>query len=203
MELGQGLLRKEYAMITGGFYYGGSRAAQHNDVRIPFEELIDKIRPSQVIELGTCDGGLTILLRDIMDKFVPKSELLTIDCNECKIRDPRITYRVMGFWDGNEMCQEIVDFVQRPGLTLVLVDGGDKPREFQKLAPHIKPNDVIMAHDYALDKDYFELYINGVIWNWHEIQESDIAEVSKSCSLVPLMAEEFQRVVWVCKQRVV
>ena len=56
-----------------------------------------------------------------------------------------------------------------------------------------------MAHDYSPSTEYFEEHINNKIWNWHEIQDSDIQESVSEYSLEPFMQEDFQQVVWVCK----
>jgi cephalosporin hydroxylase len=37
---------------------------------------------------------------------------------------------------------------ETPGPTLILCDGGDKPKELRLYAPLIRPGDVLMGHDY-------------------------------------------------------
>jgi hypothetical protein len=93
----------------------------------------------------------------------------------------------------------VKNYIKQDGVTLVLCDGGNKIGEFNLLSNFIKKNDFIMAHDYAYDKDYFEENINGKIWNWLEIQESDIIQSCKKNNLIPYMEDEFRSVVWVCK----
>ena len=55
-----------------------------------------------------------------------------------------------------------------------------------------------MAHDYAPNKEYFEEHMRDKIWNWHEIQDSDIQESCKKYHLTPYMQNEFLSVAWAC-----
>ena len=63
----------------------------------------------------------------------------------------------------------------------------------------LKKGDIIMAHDYSPNSEYFEENINNKIWNWHEIKDTDIEDTVNECNLKPFMQEDFQKVVWVCK----
>jgi len=95
--------------------------------------------------------------------------------------------------------QEAVDYIQQEGTTIVLCDGGNKIHEFNLLAPFIKTGDFILAHDYASNKEDFEQNINMKFWNWHEIQDSDIQEVSDGNGLESFMQDDFTKAVWACK----
>lgn len=55
-----------------------------------------------------------------------------------------------------------------------------------------------MAHDYAPNTEYFEQYMRNKIWNWHEIQDSDIIDSCEKYGLKPYMREEFLSVAWAC-----
>ena len=77
-------------------------------------------------------------------------------------------------WSG--VKQEVVDFVQQEGLTLVLCDGGWKIGEFKIFSKLIKNGDYILAHDYSVSKEIYELEIKDKVWNWCEITESDIEQ---------------------------
>ena len=93
----------------------------------------------------------------------------------------------------------IVDFIQQEGLTLVLCDGGDKVREFSLLSKFLKTNDIIMAHDYAPNREYFEEHYREKIWNWMEIQDCDINQTCEEQQLIPFNMEKFGNVAWVCR----
>ena len=81
----------------------------------------------------------------------------------------------------------------------MLCDGGSKKNEFRILSDYLKVGDVIMAHDYAPNEEYFQEHINNKIWNWLEIQDNDINEPSLRNNLIPYMEDDFRQVVWACK----
>jgi cellulose synthase/poly-beta-1,6-N-acetylglucosamine synthase-like glycosyltransferase len=93
----------------------------------------------------------------------------------------------------------VKEFIQRNGRTIVLCAGGSKKNEFRLLSKFLKLDDIIMAHDYAPNENYFNQHINNKIWNWLEIQDSDINESCEQYNLIPYMEEELRNVVWVCK----
>ena len=101
-----------------------------------------------------------------------------------------------------EVAAEPKSFIQRPGRTLVLCDGGFKRFEVPFLARFLKNGDIIMSHDYAKDFDYFESHIRNKIWNWMEIQDRDIQGCMHKYNLDKIMEETFDPVVWVCLERV-
>jgi hypothetical protein len=101
-----------------------------------------------------------------------------------------------------EKPEFIKDFIQSEGTTLVLCDGGNKISEFNLISPLLKEGDIIMAHDYIDTIENFEQNFKNKIWNWCEIKESDISEISEKENLVPFYQEHFNKVVWVCKQKV-
>ena len=95
--------------------------------------------------------------------------------------------------------QEVKDYIQQDGITIVLCDGGWKIGEFNVISKYIKNGDFILAHDYAENKEVFESKILNKIWNWHEIEESNIADACNKNNLQPYKSEIFNNVVWVCK----
>jgi hypothetical protein len=60
-----------------------------------------------------------------------------------------------------------------------------------------------MAHDYAPNREYFEEHINNKIWLWCEIEDKYIQHMFEPNNLVSYNQEEFQKVVWICKKKVV
>jgi hypothetical protein len=104
----------------------------------------------------------------------------------------------MNFKDENSK-NELLNIIGEPGVTLVLCDGGSKKNEFNLISPLLKTGDVIMAHDYAPNEVYFQEHIKNKLWNWLEIQDSDIDESCISNNLKPYMEDDFRKVVWVCK----
>ena len=95
-----------------------------------------------------------------------------------------------------------INFIKQDGLTIVFCDGGDKVKEFNLLSDFIKVGDIIMAHDFAVDRNYFDQYIYKKVWNWLEITESDIKSACDRNNLVDYNTEIFHKVVWGVKQKV-
>jgi len=67
------------------------------------------------------------------------------------------------------------------------------------LSNYLKVGDFILAHDYAENKENFEEKIKLKIWNWHEIQFSDIKEACEKNNLDNFQKEIFENVVWTCR----
>jgi cephalosporin hydroxylase len=199
-------------MTIGWYSYKGTTTLQHVDIDKPLKKLFETIRPSQVLEIGTSYGGLTLLVRDLLDEVgLVNSDFRTYDTietgryhleeaikNGAKV-DLRIKNVFNHVYDSLVEVEEVQSFIQQSGPTIVLCDGGSKKNEFRILSPYLKTGDIIMAHDYSPNPEYFEEHVNGKIWNWHEIQDSDIQEAVEKHSLEPFMQDEFQKVVWVCK----
>ena len=197
-------------MIKGHFIYKGLAISQHELVGEVFNELIKKIKPKQVLEIGTSFGGLTLLIRDILNNNgLNETKLITYDVNEPQYLRPHINelcnidIRVKNVfnyqYDNLIDVEEIKQIIQSEGTTLVLCDGGSKKNEFRLLSDYLKKGDVIMAHDYAPNEIYFNENIKNKIWNWLEIQDSDINDSCVKNNLLPYMYEGFKKVVWVCK----
>jgi predicted O-methyltransferase YrrM len=196
--------------ISGFFTYKGLTIMQHESVQENFTKLINQIKPTKVLEIGTASGGLTLMIRDILDlNGFENTKLLTYD-----VYDPnylryhvndgaKIDIKVETIFDDRyeefENAQDAIDFVESEGVTLVLCDGGNKKNEFKLFSRHLKVGDIIMAHDYSPNLNYFEDNIKNKIWNWFEIQDSDINQSCEENNLVPFMEEEFRQIVWVCK----
>jgi hypothetical protein len=193
--------------------YKGLGTEQNPNIIYPFDSLISNIKPARIIEIGTFAGGLTLILRTILDNNnLENIPITTYDVNSPTYLLPIIenipnvishtknlfneTYS--GF-ASEQAKAEIVSLIRKTGPTLLLCDGGCKKCEFNVLSDYLKPNDIIMAHDYAPNSEYFEHAMKGKIWNWLEISDSDIIECSARNRLEPFMSEEFLNVAWVCK----
>jgi hypothetical protein len=83
-----------------------------------------------------------------------------------------------------------------------LCDGGCKKCEYNAIAPLLKNKDIIMAHDYSPNLEYFEQHMRDKIWNWMEINDNDINEISKKYNLVSFQQELLLNIAWNCKQKI-
>ena len=69
--------------ITGFFIYRNLTTMQHTSIEEKFTKLITEIKPVKVLEIGTSSGGLTLLLRDILDNNgLESTRLVSYDVND-------------------------------------------------------------------------------------------------------------------------
>lgn len=202
--------------VTGWYTYRGTTTLQHENIESKLTKLFSSEKPSQVLEIGTSYGGLTLLIRDVLDNLnLNASDFRTYDVMETNRHwleeaikgGALIDFRIKNVFNqpysdlDEQYVEEIREFIERSGKTIVMCDGGSKRNEFNILSRFLKPGDIIMAHDYAPNDEYFQTHINGKVWNWHEIEDSHIEECSVKYNLQPFMQEDFQEVVWVCKKK--
>jgi len=146
-----------------------------------------------VVEIGTYNGGLTSWVFDNTD-----AKLISYDIdgtiNYTKRTD--IDFRIDDCFNEHAF-KDIIELIQSEGRTLVLCDGGDKPKEFNTFSKYLKPNDVIMAHDYSesetdwLDKTNF--------WQWPYEADTfphSIEEGINENNLEPYKYEEMKFLLW-------
>lgn len=190
--------------------YRGLAIEQHPYVIRHFTELLLKKTPKRIIEIGTFHGGLTMILKDILNNLsLNDTKIFTYDINpnnylvdmvsQNKINNLYI-YKHNLFSDNylNLIDKNIQKDIADEGTTILLCDGGCKRCEFNLLSRYLKAGDIIMAHDYAPNSTYFEQHMLDKNWNWHEIQDSDIKDSCERYNLKPYMREEFLSVAWAC-----
>jgi hypothetical protein len=179
-------------------------AQQHHAVYQKFYSLLNKTKPVRILEIGTALGGFTAFLDLSTKELGLNTKIRSYDISDKswydELRNKGVDVFVVDIFHNNysTIDQDVIDFIQQPGLTMVLCDGGNKIHEFNLLSNYIKPNDIIMAHDYADSSEYFHEHIKDKIWNWHEIGYRDISETCKKCNLIPFEQEELASVVWCC-----
>lgn len=188
--------------------YKGLSIEQRPEVLDTFIKLINTMSPKYIVEIGTFAGGLSLLLNDITT--IIHSNILTYDINKQEwliehvkkhnlLRLKVYTKNIFNSSYDSILDLEMLDlFKNTDDPILVLCDGGNKKGEFNALAQYLKSGDIIMAHDYAPNAEYFEQHMKNKIWNWHEIQDSDIIDSCEKYGLKPYMREEFLSVAWCC-----
>jgi hypothetical protein len=195
--------------MQGHFIYEDLIISQVPNIKSYFKKLLNEVNPKQILEIGTFDGGLTLMIRDILDEInLSSTTIRTYDLIEqkklkSKNRNIEILTENLFSYSYYELEKEDVvkEFIQRDGRTIVICDGGSKKNEFRLLSKFLKKGDIIMAHDYSPNQEYFNQHINNKIWNWLEIQDSDINESCEKYNLIPHMEDELRNVVWVCKMK--
>ena len=200
--------------ITGCTSYRELSAQQHDNFKSVFERFLPEIRPARIIEIGTAGGGTTLAINDIMKTLGYPYEFRSYDIYEHpwyhRLPEEGVDLRIENLfdqpyrdfnWDDRDRIQEVINFVQSPGTTLVMCDGGHKIAEFNVFSDVIKSGDFIMAHDFSWTWDIFINEIKGKVWDWCEISGENVAEAIERNKLEPYMKDEFQSVVWACMRK--
>jgi hypothetical protein len=189
--------------ILGHFLYDGKHTTQQvPDIKLYFEKLLCIENFEIIIELGTSFGGLTYILSDILKENNLNCKIHTFDFSyksyvEDSLIERGCTYHILD--ERDEIYKEtVVNLLTNYGKALLLCDGGNKKEEFNRYSEYLKPNDVIMAHDYSHNVNVFENEIKNKYWNWFEISFLDIEETTKKYKLIEYPKLSFKEAVWAC-----
>ena len=172
-----------------------------------FYNFLAVTRPARILEIGTGMGGFSAFLKICCNDLDLSTSILSFDVVPQNwfddIRALGVDIRVENIFsrDWTSVQEDVIDYVQSDGVTVVLCDGRFKIREFEIFAKHIKEGDFIMAHDYAENEQVFEDKIHQKIWNWCEVTENDISRPCLNHNLIDFKREEFNGAAWVCKQK--
>ena len=187
--------------------FRGHTAQQNHNVYQIFYDFISEVKPSRILEIGTALGGFTEFLKIITDELKLDTKIISYDISERpwynQMIEKGIDVRVENIFneEWTDVKQEVKDFVNQEGTTIVLCDGGWKIGEFKIFSKLIKSGDFILAHDYAVSKETYESEIKDKIWNWCEITEQDIEKYVIENNLESYNQNKFSLAVWVCKQK--
>ena len=187
--------------------YDGMTAQQNHNAFEVFYNLLYQEKASRVLEIGTALGGFTEFLITAVNELSLNTKILSYDIIEKSWYRPMIEkgidIRIKNIFSDHyqKVDSEAIDFISSEGITLVLCDGGCKISEFRLLSKYLKPNDIIMAHDYAPNELFFREHMINNIWNWMEINDSDIAQTCVDHNLIDFMRDELLSVAWVGKRK--
>lgn len=151
---------------------------------------------NKIIEIGTNRGGLSIWLNDNKNL---NSKLITFDITAEFLKfspdKEGIDFRIGDCF--SSAFEQIKNLITEDGQVLLLCDGGDKNTEFNLFSKFLKPNDVIMCHDYV---DDYETYVNVQSkYNWQTPPESSFTAISSSVNenkLIKYLYEEGKNSIW-------
>jgi cephalosporin hydroxylase len=182
-------------------YYNNIKMQQSENTLFVFHDFLIQNKFDIIIEIGTSYGAFTRFLKDTS----PTSDVYSYDIMDKKpktLDTSGINFMIKNIFD--ESCTEVIDFTALSLLNsnsrkLVLCDAWNKVNHFKCVAKYLKQNDMIMVHDYAETSEYFRNYIMGRVWDWCEVTESDISDVSQQYNLNHYNQDEFKNIVWLCK----
>jgi len=152
---------------------------------------MEKFPPSQIIELGSLNGGFTTALA--FHAWQIDCKVFSFDLCKAPNEDWQelATFLGVNFIQANlmERIEEIEALVKRPGTTYLLCDNGDKVAEFIMFSGFLKPGDVIAAHDYCCDG-------GSRWWTCSEIKLEDVSGLAKIHNLEPFFQPHFDTAGW-------
>lgn len=161
-----------------------------------FLHLFGVSQPERIVEIGCGSGLWTMCLAALAG---PRVRIYGYDTREMlRPAIPSVIFRVADCW---EVDEEIRGLIRKPGTTLLLCDGGNKVREFNRFAHLLKSGDVIAAHDYSPSRKEFVDVTRPLVWDHCEITDNKISETIKECCLAPFCHESMQEALWGCWRR--
>lgn len=173
---------------------------QQQDFLIPFGKLFQENNFKQIIDLGTGSGIFTMLLG--IYGAIKNCEVYSFDIKEWSyhklLPSLKINFEMANVIEDEKIMHKIAKIIAQNGQTLVLCDNGNKIKEFNYYAQFLKPNDVIMAHDYSTDRETMNK-LN--VWKWCEITLKDVKDCMKKYNLNPYFTNEFLKVAWLCTKK--
>lgn len=185
--------------------FNGWVSQQNHNVYETFFNFLNEVKPKQILEIGTALGGFTQFLSYTCNYLNLDTQIISLDIHENSwykdIIEMGVEINIENIFlnDYSSIKERYINFIKQDGLTVILCDGGNKIKEFDVLSNYMKIGDIIMAHDYAFDRKYFEDNIFQKVWNWLEITESDIEQTCNRNNLIDYKRDTFTRVVWVAK----
>jgi hypothetical protein len=148
-----------------------------------------------IIEIGTYNGGLTSWLYDNKN---PNAIVVSYDIDGTVNHTGRtdIDFRVEDCFEKTTF-NDIISYIKRPGRTLVVCDGGDKPKEFNTFSEYLKSGDVIIAHDYSVSPEHWKFITD--YWQWPYEYDTTYDSIKDSIiknELEPYKDKEFNFYLW-------
>lgn len=183
--------------------YKNKYTAQQTDgVWELFEQFLLKEKFERIFEIGTALGGLTHFINDFSKENNINTEILSIDVKPInqKLIDDGVQNFQMNALDIKNISK-LEFFLKTDKKLLILCDGNEKPTEFKLYSKYIKVDDFIMAHDYAINYEYFKSNIKNKKWDWCQITEGDIIDVSTKLNLIDYTELDFTKEMWICKTK--
>lgn len=169
-----------------------------------FQEIVGKFlleeQFTDILEVGTAFGGFIRFVKDTLPNARVATYDLFVDNSSLKDFDIEFRFRSPFSEDYRFIDCDLVEFISSSKRLLVIVDGGDKIKEFRLISPLLREGDHMMCHDYVYDDETFKRDYENKIWNWHEVREQDISESCVRYNLVTVHPE-LNSVVWQCKKK--
>lgn len=192
-------------LVSAGKYeYFGLPVNQVPDALTMINNLLTLIKPEKIIEFGTGDGGLSVLLS--IYASLKGVQFLTYDAgihNQNVLRhlkDPAcFQWKLL---DKPEVKEEIKHAIlQSTRGPVILLCDALKSVEFNYYSDFCKQGDVLLVHDYCAEMcgDKFKDLVKRT--GWSAPQEQRYPNLKEACErngILPLMHDEFESALWFC-----
>lgn len=184
--------------------YCGIPCSQSRHVLAALDSLEEATRehpPVTIIEIGTLHGGFTYVLRE--HDVSRHAHIHTFDI----VSLPQPSLAATSFFLGDcfvDQHDRIASLVSAEGRCFLFCDGGNKAQEVRTFCAFMKPDDVILCHDYVREPSLADSEATGGWPGRGEVKYADIEEALTRYGCVPFVKEEMQRAVWgcfICKPR--
>lgn len=178
--------------------YKDLKAGQNKYIYESFPLLLN-YKPSKIIELGTGVGGFTIWLKDLFGCDIYTYDITEREQKELReklFKEKGIHYKICNIFQNKD---EIIDLIDEK--TIVICDNGNKKEEFKTFSKYLHKGSLIMIHDYAKSREYFEKEIKDKIWRSLEFDGSEFEDYCQRFGLEPYLQNEFDKSVWFIRRK--
>lgn len=178
--------------------------AQNQNALFAYSNLFNSLslngeKVGRIIEIGTGNGGLSILFR--LYSIIENCDFITYDIGMFGMRkEYQKLYDMLQidsrFFDCFSDQSKLIQEIQKDDITILLCDGGDKTREFNYFSQYLKSGDFILAHDYTDNRDNKDQY-----WCCSDITYNKIETTLKNQNIIPYMYEDFYKSATFCGRK--
>lgn len=137
----------------------GLEMQQQRGIASFISDFLRSISPGLIIEFGSGHGGLSVLLNLYCYKHGARFHTFENNTGIIEERNSELIEFMGGQiheLDIFSRADFIGSLIAGRGKCLVLCDDGNKKLELSTFARYLKPNDIIMAHDYYHSKELFD-----------------------------------------------
>jgi len=196
----------------GWFSIDGIMTQQNLNIVDAFKDLFLDKKPEKILEIGSQSGGLTLCLGYILnslgmnDVYVELYDVKDISGSKyVSEKFKNIQFKIDNLFSDSYLelnpnkKEYVSEFFNSTKPIIVLCDGGSKRNEFNILSNFLRSGDVIMAHDYSPNHEYFTTVTKpSGVWQWHEICDNDVKGCMERNNLSFFMHEKFKNAAWLC-----
>jgi hypothetical protein len=199
----------------------GCFAQQNSEAFLIINDLLNYYNFSNIIEIGTHDCGMSTLFslyclnsqtpavcENQTEPTLYKNKthhkslkrFYTFDIEERDLGSINLIEKMGAVFEKKDCFEyekEISNLIKKNGRTLLLCDGGDKPKEINTFCKYLKSGDVIMGHDFFFGKNEEDKFL-GKTWHGKELEFNDVKESFNEHGISPIFREDFDKVAWLC-----